>query len=789
MREGSSRLIVTLLFLLSGFAALIYQVAWQRLLVVFAGGDVHSITIIVAVFMGGLGIGALAGGALADRSSAARSLLWFAAAELAIAAFGLASKALIYDLLYLKTSEIAVSRATTTALITAVLIVPTMLMGMSLPLLARAMIHGIADAAAITGRLYGANTLGAACGAMAATWALLPLLGIEGALQWAAALNAASALLVMPLFWLRKQASAAEAAATPANAGGMPAGCESWSLRRCLFVCCLSGFLALALEIVWFRLLGVMLKSTAFTFGTLLAIYLAGIGLGSLTGMMLAGKSLRPARAFLWMQWGIGIYAGLILAAVLAAAAFWPALNAVRQYFDSYEPIDANSAVRLMRKWMAGSLRDAEKEVVWIFPALHFLLPLLMIGPPTFVMGLSYPYLQKAVHSDLAAVGRRTGWVQAANIAGCLLGAALTSALLLPLLGTAGTLRLLLALAGGFGLLAAWKSPPRLAAVLALTIAVLVNMPGQLVLWARAHGSTAENIRLAEDGSGVSVLKLGTAKTEPSVEAGVFVNGLGQSFIPFGGVHSMLGAVPAMLHPKPEHIVVIGLGSGDTVFSAAGRPETREVTCPEIIGAQIETLREHDAAADYPPLRACLADPRIRHIQGDGRRFLLHTAQRFDIIEADALRPTSAHSGTLYSEEYFRLLGSRLKPGGFAVTWSPTQRVNDTFIRVFPHVLKHESILIGSNEPFQIDPAAVQLRVRQPEITEYYRRAGIDIVAAIDNIIKQGLAGSIIGPDFDRGGLTDVNTDLFPRDEFGMAALWQPKKKKLPAKPSVAPSQ
>lgn len=789
MRTGSSKLIVALLFLLSGFAALIYQAAWQRLLVVFAGGDVHSITIIVTVFMAGLGIGSLAGGSLADRSSAFWSLVWFAAAEAGIAIFGLCSKPLIYDMLYVKTGSLAVSRVTATALIAAILIVPTVLMGMSLPLLAKAMIRGLADAAAVTGRLYGANTLGAACGALAATWAFIPLHGIEGAIRWAAALNLMSALMVVPLLWLGKPAPAAQTAPDRAEAAASSNGDENWSLRMCLLICCLSGFLALALEIVWFRLLGVMLKSTAFTFGTLLAIYLAGIGLGSLAGMMIAGRSRRPARAFLWMQCGIGMYAGLVLAAVLAAVTFWPPLATVREYLDSYEPIDANSAVRLIRKWMAGTLRDSEKAVVWIFPALHLALPLLMIGPPTFVMGLSYPHLQKAVHSDLAWVGRRTGWVQSANIAGCLLGSVLASAALLPLLGTAGTMRLLVVAAGAFGLLAAWRARLKFAAVLAATAAALAIMPGHADLWARAHGSTAEKIRLAEDGSGVSVLKLASEKSKPAVEAGVFVNGLGQSFIPFGGVHSMLGALPAMLHPRPERIMVIGLGSGDTAFSAAGRPETVEVICPEIIGSQIETLREHAAAVEYPPLRICLTDPRIRHLQGDGRRILLSTQQRFDIIEADALRPTSAHSGTLYSEEYFRLLSSRLKPGGFAVTWNPTQRVNDTFIKVFPHVLRHESVLIGSNDPFQIDSAALQLRARQPEIADYYRKAGIDIVTAIDTFVKQGLAGSLTGPEFDRSGLADVNTDLFPRDEFGMTALWQPSKRKKPAKPSASQAQ
>lgn len=788
MNSSIGRLTVLVLFLLSGFAALIYQVAWQRMLVVFAGGDVYSITIVVAAFMTGLGLGGLAGGFLADKGSSARNLTWFAAAELSLAIFGYFSKLLFYDLLYYKLGGLADSRAFLALILTSVLIVPTFLMGMSLPLLTRAMIRDLADAAAVTGRLYGANTLGAACGAMLATWVFIPLWGLDGAIKWAAAFNFVSAVVAAPLLWLgRHGVVSAMPSASPVSVSAkdepLVVG-EQWSIFRCLIVCCLSGFLALALEIAWFRILGVMLKSTAFTFGTLLAIYLAGAGLGSLAGMMIAGRSQRPASVFMWMQWGSGVYAGLILAAVLAAVTFWPQLKTIKEYLNSYEPIDANSAASLVRKWAAGTLSDTERSVVWIFPALHFLLPLIMIGPPTFAMGLSYPFLQKAVHSDLDWVGRRTGWVQTSNIAGCLLGAAATSALLLPQLGTAGTMRLLVFLAGGFGLLAAGRSVPRFTGVFVVTAATMALMPDHQVLWARVHGSTPDRIRAAEDGSGVAVLKLASTRDHPTVHAGVFVNGSGQSFIPFGGVHSLLGALPAILHPKPEHILVIGLGSGDTVFSAAGRAETAEIICAEIISAQIKTLHEHVAAVDYPPLRTCLTDPRIHHVSHDGRHFLLNTQRRFDIIEADALRPASAHAGTLYSIEYFRLLRSRLKPGGFAVTWSPTQRVSNTFMQVFPYVVTHGAILIGSNEPFQIDPAAIQQRTRQPDIHAYYRSAGIDITEMAGAFVAREIAASLIGPEHDRSQLTDVNTDIFPLDEVGMAALWQPAEKKTTPSPS-----
>ena len=767
MNSVVPRLIVSLLFLLSGIAALIYQVAWQRLLVVFAGGDVYSITIIVTAFMIGIGLGGLAGGSLADRGSNLQSLIWFAGVELAISIFGFFSKAFFYDTLYLEFSWMAGSRWITAPVLVAALLVPTFLMGMSLPLLARAMIGNLADAATLTGRLYGVNTLGAALGALAATWALIPLHGLEGAIRWAAMFNAISAIATVPLVWWCLAPAKSAHASQPKEPSITAGITENWSLGRCLLICAFSGFLALALEMVWFRLLGVMLKSNAHTFGTLLSIYLAGIGIGSLAGMTIARRSTRPARTFLWMQFSIGVYAGLMVALVLIAVEKWDALIVIRKFFGSYEPLDADSYVGILKGWFQGTLGDSQsaRRWLWLFPTLHVLLPLLLMGPPTFLMGFSYPFLQKAVQSDLASVGRRTGWVQSANIAGCMLGAVVTTTVLFSAMGTAGTMRLLVGLSGIFGLLAAvgsFTSGARRgrmlmgATVVLVTALAIMSMPDRRLLWSRTHGTTRSKIHYAEDGAGLSVVK-----QRPDGQAIVYVNGLGQSSIPFGNIHSELGALPAMLHPNPEDIAIIGLGSGDTLYCAGGRKETRSIVNMEIIGAQWETLEAHDRKVGYPPLRACLTDPRIEHFRGDGRHYLMNSSRRFDIIEADALRPTSAHSGMFYSEEYFRLMSSRLKPGGFAVTWAATPRVRDTFVRVFSHVLDFGPIIIGSNDPFNLDPSQIKERVADAVARRYYEHVVIDLNALV-KFTDKGIAAGVIGPETDRSGLGEPNTDLFP---------------------------
>ena len=193
------RVLGYVLFFGSGFAALVYQIVWQRLVVLFSGSDVHSASIIVAAFMTGLGCGSLAGAHVADRLTHVASLAAFAAAELAIAAFGLSSAYLYYEVLYQRLGHLAATVEIRSATLFISLLWPTFFMGISLPLLARALTTEIAAAAAVTGRLYACNAVGAAVGAFVATWLLLPAQGIEGTLRTIAFINAIVAAAALPL--------------------------------------------------------------------------------------------------------------------------------------------------------------------------------------------------------------------------------------------------------------------------------------------------------------------------------------------------------------------------------------------------------------------------------------------------------------------------------------------------------------------------------------------------------------------------------------------------------------
>jgi spermidine synthase len=400
---------------------------------------------------------------------------------------------------------------------------------------------------------------------------------------------------------------------------------------------------------------------------------------------------------------------------------------------------------------------------------LYFGLPAALLLPPTFLMGFCFPILQRIVQTDFARLGRRLGALMLANIVGSVLGTVVTGVIALDILGTAGTLKALalISILFAFATLGSIARGRIRVAILASAAVVFAlvwrGLPDATALWARLHGAAADRIIVGEDATGLSVVRL-----EPSALQGrstIFVNGVGQSTIPYGDIHTALGMLPAFLHPAPRDVAIIGLGSGDTVYGVAGRPDIAKITCVEIIGPQLGGLRQLAKRQPYGGLSGLLADRRIEHVTGDGRIFLMRSGATFDIIEADALRPTSAYSGNLYSEEYFTLVKSRLKPGGLAATWLPTERVHNAFVRVFPHVVSAEGVLVGSRDPIDVDRDAILRRIADPRVREHYASAGINIEELMSLYLARPAR---YAPDFNRDALADVNSDLFPRDEYNL---------------------
>lgn len=728
--------VASVLFVLSGIAALVYQVAWQRILALHSGVGLYSVTMIVAAFMAGLGLGSHAGGVISGRIDRVRALQAFAVLELAIGVFGAFSPILYYDWLYPVASPLRSPSWEGGLLHFVALLPPTALMGMSLPFLVRATVVEVRGAGRTIGALYGFNLVGAALGAVIGTWVLMPIWGIRGAVATAAVANLAAGFGAL---WLARRTDAEEpgcpheSVRTIEDPGGRP-------LAFWVLLYALSGFTALSLEIVWFRVLDVAVKSTAFTFGTVLGIYLLGNAVGCLYAAPRVGRVARPLWTFLALQCGLLLYSAAVIVLVTALSPRMAPLKWFYDYWGQYE------------FFPFGHIWDPVTVA-----RLYVLLPVLLFGLPTALMGIAFPVLQRAVHDDPRTSGRKVGFLQAANIAGCTAGSLLVGLWGLHALGTTGAFRLLLGCGlvfAGIGIRHYGRGFTAPAAALAV---LLVVFPDQDTLWYRLHGVSGRLVAIVrEDATGVA------AVTPDFSSAGwrwrLSSNGKGNSWFPYGGVHTLLGAVPAVIHPAPLDIAVIGLGSGNTVWAAACRDATQSVTVFELSAPQPGLLARLAEQDTLPDLQRLLDDRRVHVIVADGRKALTANATQYDLIEADAIWPESAFSGNLYSLEFFAMCARRLKPGGVMCTWSPTARVRWTFQQIFTHVLAvgNGDILVGSQDPLPLDSPAWMARLRQASGYVGQNQAD-EVVEALKTarLLPNG-SSSPQAP----------NRDLFPRDEF-----------------------
>jgi spermidine synthase len=737
-------------FFASGFSALLCQIVWQRMLGIFAGSDSVSAALVVGAFLAGLGIGSILGARIADRLTPAQALIGFALAETGVAAFALLSKAFLYDFLAMGLAGVVDEPAAIFALCFAGLVLPTTLMGLSLPLLSRTLATSLGNVAERVGNLYGLNTLGAGMGALLGGWILVGWLGFVGALVFAAALNllvAAVALLLMRT--LTAHPGVPATAVVHPDAGGVPdrapqeaagagtaepyGGVVSW----CALVF-LSGYVIVALEIVWVRVLGQIGMFHAYLFPTVLGIFLLADGLGIAVASRIVRRVIDPRPAFFLAQGG-----GFALAALLLLLAWWavPSWPLVEVLAPDNDRINAAGFATML------------------------VLTSLVVGPPAFLIGMTFPFVQRAVQQDLSRVGERVGWVQLANIAGNAAGAVVTGLVTLHLLGTSGTMRLLAALSlllmVGWLLRQAGRRGPTLAVGLCCAVA-LVAAPGNQSFWSRLHLERADHrVAWAEDRSGVAFYR-GQPAEGGGVEGPFFIQGFAQGRIPFLPLHQFLGAVGPLLHPDPRSLLVIGVGSGGTPWAAGVLPKTA-VRAVELVGPVLDAHRELAKAWPDGPSARMLADPRWRMTYGDGRRLLARESTTYDVIEADALLPEGSLSGLLYSREFLQLARSRLAPGGLYVQWAPSCRIVETFRAVFPHavLLLPARVMIGSDTPIAIDADALARRFAEPAVSAHLAIGTPGSPLDVEGFVRTITVWSGSGT-----GEAAPLTDLRPRDEF-----------------------
>jgi len=535
----------------------------------------------------------------------------------------------------------------------------------------------------------------------------------------------------------------------------------------------LSGFIALSLELLWFRVLDVFIKSSPYTFGHLLGIYLLFLALGSIVGSLVVHRSRRPDRVFLLGQWGITVWSAVSLLFLLHLPTDGAVLRGIHEFWGSDAGVEISEIAAAWRR-----LGQGGEATLPLLRAgqVYGLLPLWLLAVPTFLMGLTFAFIQKAVQTRPEHVGWRVGAIQTSNIAGSILGSLLTGTLLFTLLGTAASFRLLIVAGSAFGVLAALRSGARRRrglAVGAVAVSALLasGIPPSDRFWARFHGSPTSAVVLAEDASSIVALQ-----QQGPRRAILRVNGTGHSFLPHMAGHFLLGCVPVLVHPHPEQVLVIGLGTGTTAWGVGVSPTLQRLDCYEIARPEYTVIeRYQDRWFECASLAQYLQDPRMHHRFSDGRLALRLEDRKYDVVEADALEPSMAYSGNLYSKEFFELCLSGLKPGGMVCTYVPTERTRLTALAAFPYALDFHaqgapSFILGSLEPIRFDRQACLDRLDSPAVHAYLGRSheGESCRQLLKHYLDQVSVQEISGARRDSllAGRRDFNRDLFPRDEY-----------------------
>lgn len=660
--------LVLVCFVLSGFAALLYQTVWTREFAFVFGTSELAVATVLAAYMGGLAAGSAIAGRFAHRVR--RPVLVYGLLELGIALSALAVPVAVklstalYVSLYGGLETPPASGGVSQALFYlassfAILFVPTGLMGATLPMLARHAIREEREIGARIGLLYAANTAGAVAGTLVAAFLLLPALGQHRTVWVGAGLNGlvfvAAALLAR-----LAPASHAEGMRPAAPVGRAPGG---WILPAIL----LSGVCSFVYEVLWTRLLGHVLGGSVYAFSTMLASFLVGITLGSAAASRLATSAPRAVRGFAVAQLGT---AALSLAA-FALVDHLPAL-----------------AVRLGAGWQGSVGANAALAASVLLPA-------------TLCIGATFPFAVRILARDAADASPASARVYSWNTVGAILGALGAGFFVVPLLGYHGSIASAATLNLALAAVAACFSTPRAFGILATAAvgaAALVLSPPRMP-WNLLRSSPFElqpaegDVAYFAVGRGATVLLLQRAGDPGTWH--LRTNGLPEASIGAVGdragrypVNGWLSALPALMRPDAKSLVVVGLGGGlvvEDVPSGFSQVDVIELE-PEVVAANraLASVRRRDP----------LADPRVRVHVNDARGSLLLTKARFDAIVSQPSHPWTAGASHLYTREFFELARDHLTQDGVFVQWIGLSFVDEfllrslvaTLLEVFPWV-------------------------------------------------------------------------------------------------------
>ena len=707
MKSGpsGSRLLPLLILLLagSGCAALIYEIVWFQLLQLVIGASAVSLALLLAAYMGGLCLGS----ALLPRmvSRQLHPLRVYAALELGIGILGLIALftvPLVGRVYFAAATQGLIGLVLRGTIAAACLLPPTLLMGGSLPAISRwqqpcpsggglsareaQARQGEASSEGARGRagmdhvsslglLYSGNIAGAVFGSLLAGFYLLRVYDMAVATYVAVAINVAVALVSFVLAAKEKHFEQ-ERPSPAALQRPLPKGEASlnWLVY---FVIGLSGLAALGAEVVWTRLLSLLLGGTVYTFSIILAVFLLGLWAGSTMGALLTRRMQQPR---------FGLAACQIL---LAGAIAWTGYTLSHSL--PYWPIDP---------WL--SLNP------WFNFEIDMVRCLWAILPATLLWGASFPLALAAAAAPGQDPGKLSGEIYAANTAGSIAGALVFSLILIPSVGTRTSQQLLIGLSAAAAVAAAlsvrgaprlrWARFATIAAAIVLGAALtpmILDVPWEVI----AYGRRMAPIIRAFDfdrGHPTTVLYRGEGINsslliaERAGQRQFFVSGKAEaSTAPLDmRLERMMGHVPALIHPHPRSILTVGFGAGVTAGSFVVYPDVESVIICELEPKIPPASTQYFGKQNYDVLH----DPRTRMVYDDARHYIFTTRDKFDVITTDPIHPWVKGTSTLYSKEYYEIVKGHLNPGGVVAQWLPIYDSDPetiktelaTFFEVFP---------------------------------------------------------------------------------------------------------
>jgi spermidine synthase len=759
VRFDASRSLPWLLILFagSGCSALIYEIVWFQLLQLAIGSTSVSLGVLLATFMGGLCIGSLA----LPRVRALKHehpLRVYAALEFGIAVCGiLVLFALPFiNRVYIAGAESGLPGMLLRGLIAAIcLLPPTILMGASLPAIVRG-IESTPRGVSWWSWLYGINLAGAIFGTLFAGFYLLRIYNMATATYVAAAINVAVAVISFVLAGIEKaRESSASAAVSSEPQAAMG---EDPSMHGSIYIAiALSGATALGAQVIWTRLMGMLLGSTTYVFSIILAVFLIGLAIGSgLAALMV--RQVRPRVALGWCQ------------LLLTAATAWSAIMLTASL--PFWPVNPMLA---LSPWYTFQLDLA--RCCWA------------ILPGTILWGASFPLALAAVASPGEDSGKTVGTVYAANTFGAIVGALVFSLALVPWIGTQQTQRVLLVASAVSALIVLVPHvrvfPSRVAQgslAVAMVLAGLLAwaigpIPGVLVEYGRkapiqAQGSVI--IDLVEGRNSSAAIAQWSDGT-----IGLGVNGHVQaSNIPYDmKLQRMVGHLPLLLHPNPRSVLGIGFGAGVTAGTFTTYPNIERITICEIEPVIPPLSTKHFARENYNVMN----NPKTRIVYDDARHYLMTTTDKFDVIASDPLDVFAKGTAALYTKEYFEAVKAHLNPGGYFSLYVPLYETDlrtikselATFFAAFPNGTVwantingrgYDMVFMGQAEPLKVDLDAAQARLERSDyvpVAESLR--GIGIGSVVDLLATFTGQASDFAP-WVQG--SEINTDLDLRLQY-----------------------